>query len=188
MKVATEKVCMYCKNKFVTRYARFCSSRCANTFNWDNRTEKMIQHLDKARKMAHISRLWSKHTEESRKKISLNRKGKMVGKENYKWRGDKVGYNALHTWVQRTLGTPDTCEHCGKSGLSGRQIHWANKSKEYKRDKNDWVRLCAKCHIKYDGHKRWLNYIKPKCFCGDIAIARKLCSYHYNQRQYYATK
>lgn len=52
--------------------------------------------------------------------------------------------------MRRNLGTPDTCEECGRTGLIGRQIHWANVSKEYKRDLADWIRLCQKCHKAYD--------------------------------------
>ena len=67
------------------------------------------------------------------------------------WKGKDVSYVGMHMWVARHLGKPDTCEECGKSGLKGRQIHWANKSGEYKRDLSDWLRLCAKCHMEYDG-------------------------------------
>ena len=66
------------------------------------------------------------------------------------WKGDEVSYNGLHKWVNKHYGRPDTCEHCKTSGLSGHKIHWANKSHEYKRDREDWLRLCVKCHIQYD--------------------------------------
>ena len=72
------------------------------------------------------------------------------GKNHYAWKGDKVGYNALHSWVVKYLGRPDTCEHCDKSGLSGHKVQWASKSHKYKRDLADWVRLCPKCHSIYD--------------------------------------
>ena len=65
-------------------------------------------------------------------------------------RAYRDNYVNLHYWVKRHLGTPEVCEHCGKSGLSGVQIHWANKSGEYKRELSDWLRLCTKCHKKYD--------------------------------------
>lgn len=68
-----------------------------------------------------------------------------------KWKGDKVGHTALHIWLVRRLGKPKSCEHCDKKNLTGVQIHWANKSHTYKRDKKDWIRLCVKCHRKYDG-------------------------------------
>ena len=34
------------------------------------------------------------------------------------WKGDNVGRNALHRWVEKRLGKPTTCEHCGKTGLT----------------------------------------------------------------------
>lgn len=68
------------------------------------------------------------------------------------YKGDKVGYRALHSWVARSLGKPDTCEHCGSFGLTGRKIGWANKSNQYKRNLSDWLRLCTPCHRKYDSN------------------------------------
>lgn len=76
---------------------------------------------------------------------------------HYKWKGNDVGYGGLHRWVKKWLGKPCTCEFCGKTGLKGRQIHWANKSQEYKRDLNDWLRLCVSCHKSYDSRKLLTN-------------------------------
>lgn len=124
------------------------------------------------------------HTKESKIKISLNRKGKGLNERNGNWRGDKVGYNALHTWVHRRCGEPTTCEKCGKRNLFGKKIHWANKSGKYLRKMDDWLRLCAKCHLDYDGYKRWIGHIKNserKCPCGRVVKARNLCSFHYNK-------
>lgn len=66
------------------------------------------------------------------------------------WKGSAVGYRALHRWVELYLGKPDKCNSCGQTGLSGKKIHWSNKSGEYRRDLGDWQRLCAKCHREYD--------------------------------------
>ena len=66
------------------------------------------------------------------------------------WKGDNVGYRGIHRWINKKLGKLGTCEHCSKSGLSGHSIHWANKSREYKRELTDWLRLCVKCHKAYD--------------------------------------
>ena len=77
--------------------------------------------------------------------------GKYLSEENSPvWRGAKGIYRSLHRWVEKHLGHPDTCKHCGRSNLSGHLIHWANKSHKYKRDLEDWLRLCVKCHKKYD--------------------------------------
>lgn len=53
-----------------------------------------------------------------------------------------------------------TCEHCKTSGLLRHKIHWANISRQYKRDKTDWMRLCAKCHKAYDTYKLTLTEMR----------------------------
>lgn len=63
---------------------------------------------------------------------------------NYK--GDSVGYYALHAWVIRIKGSACICEHCNTTN----NVEWANKSHEYKRDIHDFIPLCKKCHKKYD--------------------------------------
>lgn len=59
---------------------------------------------------------------------------------------DGFHYSSLHHWVKRHKGKPVKCEHCG----SVTNLHWANKSHEYKRDLEDWLQLCCRCHSKYD--------------------------------------
>lgn len=71
------------------------------------------------------------------------------GENNTNWKGDDVGYFALHSWVQRTLGRAKICENCGKT----ERVQWANKSREYKREVADWLQLCYWCHRKYDTGK-----------------------------------
>lgn len=93
-----------------------------------------------------------------REKLSRERKGRHFspltefkkGKNHRYWKGNNAGYSAKHKLVRRRLGAPDTCEHCHRSGLKAYQIHWANKSGKYKINLNDWIRLCAKCHVAYD--------------------------------------
>lgn len=70
------------------------------------------------------------------------------GSNNNMWKGDNVGYRALHLWVEKKLGRPNRCEHCGS--IEAKRFEWANKSHKYKRDINDWLRLCTKCHREYD--------------------------------------
>lgn len=73
-----------------------------------------------------------------------------IGELNVNWKGDQVGYTALHEWITRILGAPNKCEHCGT--LVAKKYEWANISKKYKREKSDWIRLCTSCHRIYDGH------------------------------------
>ena len=63
------------------------------------------------------------------------------------WKGNKVGYDALHTWIYRRKGRPLFCEFCGKK--EGK-FEWANKSRKYLRNLSDWISLCISCHKKYD--------------------------------------
>lgn len=82
-----------------------------------------------------------KRTEEHKQKLSLLYKES--GGNN--WKGDKVGYPGIHAWI-RTYGNKTECEFCS----SKNNLDWANKSGDYKRNKEDWIRLCRKCHIKHD--------------------------------------
>lgn len=73
-----------------------------------------------------------------------------LGELPHNFKGDAVGYAALHDWVRRHRGSPQMCEHC--SGT--KKVQWANKSGEYNRDLSDWLELCYWCHRKYD-RKMW---------------------------------
>lgn len=66
---------------------------------------------------------------------------------HWNWKGNDVGYNALHNWVKRKLGFPNKCEMCG---VENEILDWANKDHTYRRNINNWIRLCRKCHYKYD--------------------------------------
>ena len=139
--------CLVCEEKIITYPSeikagkdKFCSKPCFYKYRKGKKQSK--EHIAK-------------------------RVGKINGENNGNWKGDKVGMVALHDWVKRHLGYPDTCEYCGKSGLSGNDIHWANKSREYKRDLDDWVRLCVYCHLKYDdsAFKKGLASIEHRQGC-----------------------
>ncbi len=62
----------------------------------------------------------------------------------------KSRYISIHAWVVREKGKPTTCEQCGKEGLTGHKIQWANKDHKYARNIDDYMRLCGICHRKYD--------------------------------------
>lgn len=81
--------------------------------------------------------------------------GENTGKSHHNWAGDSVGYDALHRWVSRRLGSPRNCDNCGSE--KEKKYEWANLSGEYLRDESDWARLCASCHQLIDGsrYKQW---------------------------------
>lgn len=70
------------------------------------------------------------------------------GENNKLWRGDMVGYIALHSWVRRKLGRPIKCDICKSKNV--KRYEWSNISGEYHRDTSDWQQLCSKCHRWYD--------------------------------------
>jgi len=73
---------------------------------------------------------------------------KNTGENNVNWKGENVSYRELHKWLNKKFGKPRQCQHCNST--SEKIYDWANISKEYKRDLDDWIRLCRSCHIKYD--------------------------------------
>ena len=80
--------------------------------------------------------------------------------KSWAWKGNKVGNTALHNWVERHKGKPRKCEHCGTT--TAKKYDWANVSQKYKRELGDWVRLCRKCHAKYDypiRSKKWAKSV-----------------------------
>ena len=112
---------------------KFCSHGCQ-------------RHTVKTRAKISKVKFGLKQLPQTRIKISLS----LSGQKNPRWEGNKVGYDGIHDWIKSKLGKPKKCQHCGKDGLVGIQIQWANKDHKYKRNINDWLRLCASCHDKYD--------------------------------------
>lgn len=67
-----------------------------------------------------------------------------MGNENGMWKGDQASYHAKHMWIAYHYGKPKKCENCGTT--EDRMYHWANISREYRRERSDWLRLCVPCH------------------------------------------
>lgn len=112
---------------------RFCSTPCrVSVFSQSNLGKKFS--MATRRKIA----------ESKRKNPTV-----MIGAEHPLWVGDRVGYFALHSWVQRWKGRPCECEHCGAKSDECR-LHWANIDHKYRRVLEDFIGLCASCHKKFD--------------------------------------
>jgi hypothetical protein len=100
--------------------------------------------------------LGRKLSAETRAKISAVQMGQRkspatefkAGMESTLWKGDSVGYGGLHAWVRAQLGPARgrSCSQCS----SNNGVGWANRSHQYRRDIEDWLLLCAKCHAIYD--------------------------------------
>lgn len=103
----------------------------------------------------------SKGTEFKKGQKAWNKNKKHLADERHpQWKGDKVKYGALHTWVHRKLGKAKSCNRVGckyprtnaaKQLLrKPKTFQWANISHRYKRELSDWIQLCASCHARYD--------------------------------------
>lgn len=96
-------------------------------------------------------------SEEQRKKLSAARLGKPMLKtrneNHWNWRGDDVGYEGLHGWLARNY-KKRSCDFCGEKEKT---LDWANISNEYRRDRNDFLVLCRKCHVAFDKTKNITN-------------------------------
>lgn len=75
------------------------------------------------------------------------------GKDSPIWKGDNVLYYSKHSYVKRLKGKPQKCEFCGTTEIpKGRKqwFEWANVDHKYRRNPEDYIRLCVPCHRKYD--------------------------------------
>ncbi|MCC6691363.1 MAG: hypothetical protein IT235_07500 [Bacteroidia bacterium] len=74
-------------------------------------------------------------------------KESMENENNPMWKGDKVGYYSLHTWVKNRIIKPNKCQMCSNVGF----VELSNIGHTYKRNLTDWEWLCRKCHMIKDG-------------------------------------
>ena len=90
----------------------------------------------------------------TREKLSAASTGRRMpkGELSATWKGDEVGYHALHAWVKREFGPPTTCGRC--TNPRSKRFEWANLSGNYTRERSDWESMCASCHRRYDAAKR----------------------------------
>lgn len=94
-----------------------------------------------------------KHSEESKHKMSLAKLGKRISiatefvKQGVSWKGNRNEYSELHYLVRKMWGSPNKCEHCGIENV---RIDWASINHTYTMDREDWIPLCVRCHIRMD--------------------------------------
>jgi len=165
-----KKHCLTCGKEFKVKpchkyIAKYCSYKCY----WKN----MIGH--KPPKTAFKKGIipWNKGTKGVMKSWNKGTKGiikpnsgsfkkgdkKNIGKNNFNWKGDNAGYDAIHKWIYRQKGKPKICKHCGIS-YKEKRLEWINIDHKYKRDIDDFISLCVSCHRKYDFKNNNFNNFK----------------------------
>ena len=82
-----------------------------------------------------------KLSEETKQKCRLSK----LGNKNPEWKETGVSYKTIHQWVNRHKGKANECGICKKPSAE-----WANIDHNYRRNLNDYIALCEKCHWAYD--------------------------------------
>lgn len=63
------------------------------------------------------------------------------------WKGDEVGYKALHAWLNANFPRSGCCELCG---TTEKRTEYASKGR-YSRERSDYLEVCRPCHTTMDG-------------------------------------
>lgn len=85
---------------------------------------------------------------------------------------DEVRKEAIHARIIKQFGKPQLCEICGRND-SETIYHWSNKDHKYNEKRENWQRLCAKCHAKYDIENNRKKYTLTCVVCGELFEALK---------------
>jgi hypothetical protein len=116
-----------CGQSTVSRFRRGHNARA--------RTEETLRKIGEASRRKVMS-------SEARAKISRA----TSDDRNPAWLGDAAGYSAVHNWIRKRKIKTGCCQNCGAE----RHTQWANVSREYRRELEDFVELCVPCHKRYD--------------------------------------
>jgi len=143
-------------------------------------THKWKSGLAKQRTCSHSCQMKGNKFRQGKVPTNPFKPGETSGENNVNWSGDEASYGAIHDWVSYHRGKPKKCEHCGITDPSKR-YEWANVSKEYKREIDDWIRLCKKCHYAYDDIQSFKEWNKKK-------VRKKLSNNKSGFKNVYKTK
>lgn len=144
-----------CGKDFETKPSRlatgrgvYCTKKCLYTYR-----KQISHHTEQTKIKIGQANRGKKRSLSIKQAISVTSK-KQWSKPDYRlkqtkshFKGDCVGYSAIHKWLLRTLGRADKCSFCGETN---KKIQWANKSHEYYRKFNDYIPLCISCHRAFD--------------------------------------
>ena len=123
---------------------------------------RAYRHTDDAKRKISESKLGKPRSEDTKQKLKESNTGLQAGEKNPmygKHHSDETkkkisekkikedaGYFAIHLWVRKNKPCQTNCALCGEV----KPLDLANLSGEYKRDINDFIWACRKCHKKFD--------------------------------------
>ncbi len=132
-----QRKCIVC-DTLLTKQKVVCSYSCRNKLYTTKGKEKTEEHKRKiAEAHTGMKKPWT---------VLRNKKYPNVGEKSGNWKGNNVGYIAIHNWAHKWVGLKDKCELCP----SNIRLEMANISGQYKRESTDWRTLCRVCHVKVD--------------------------------------
>lgn len=97
---------------------------------------------------------WGRDMTDAFREMGLKRRSE----NNPNWKGNDVGYTALHAWIKRRFKKSELCNKC----RGNIPMDLANISGKYLRDVNDWEWLCRRCHMMSDGRMKNMNKLGDK--------------------------
>ena len=96
--------------------------------------------------------LGRKQSEEHKRNIGLGHSNE----KSYMWKGDNVGYSALHNWIRKNFPKPEICDNCREK----KKLDASCATGLYNRDFKNWKYLCRRCHMLSDGRLEKAKYYK----------------------------
>ena len=122
-----DRLCLQCSVILTNRQKNYCSRSCRNKAYPNNKGRKFSDDHKRKIGIAHLGMKRPDLAEYNRTHIKREA-------EIHSWKGDDVGYIAIHNWAHRHVGLKDKCELCG----STERLEMSNTSQQYKREVGDW--------------------------------------------------
>ncbi|KKK47427.1 hypothetical protein LCGC14_3155300 [marine sediment metagenome] len=152
--------------KTMRTIAKECKVSEATILNWLRKFKIKTRNHSEAGKLMKTNRGWFRkgnqnwlgrhHTNKSKIKMSKSQKAREINNKNENnpmWKGDNVGYGALHIWINKNKEKTGICSICNEI----RYTDWGNKDHQYKRDINDYFEVCHSCHKIYDKKRGFIR-------------------------------
>ncbi len=166
-----EKDCVVCGLKyFATRYKQTQCSGCTKFQKghkpWNEGVHGYLSKEVIERASKRLTDYIKNETKEQRASRMKNfleapRVKNMLGKVGDKcphWKDEEANYNSKHKWIQKHWTKTGKCEDCGRTPIPNPLkrlkvgTYWHNPTKTYRRERSEWMEVCAVCHYKLD-HK-----------------------------------
>lgn len=158
------KKCLFCGKDFSPKVSKqkFCNKICyeknpkmwliGNKFrekksSWNKGIPQSKEAKRKVKEKLKGRMAWNKGLKRYWDSPTEFKKGENLSEKHWLWKGENASYRSIHHWVDNHFGKPQECNQCGKT--SGR-FNWSNKDHKYRRNLDDYIRLCVSCHRKKD--------------------------------------